>query len=104
MRGIRNSKRIPVGHRNTEIKSQDVVNSPRRVSSSAVSPDLHGLILSGQLQPRHSRASAGLTAIDAGIAGSTWLHEAAAGDARRRIADVVKELRAVGRTGFQSSA
>ena len=55
----------------------------------------------GQLQPKHSRASAGLTTIYARIAGSTGFHQAAARDTRRRIADVVKELRVADRAGIQ---
>ena len=44
------------------------------------------------LQPSHSRASAGLTAIDAGIAGSAGLHQAATGHAGRSVPDVIEEL------------
>lgn len=56
-----------------------------------------------QLQSGHLRASAGLTAIDARVAGSTRLHEAAACGARRTVANVMKELPVVDRAGCQLS-
>jgi hypothetical protein len=45
----------------------------------------------GQMPARHSRAAAGLTTIDAGIAGSTGFHQAAAGHTRRSVAHAIRE-------------
>jgi hypothetical protein len=57
--------------------------SPMRVSSTAISPDPQGMILSALVAPRHLGASAGLATIDAGIAGSTGFHQAATRHTRR---------------------
>jgi hypothetical protein len=81
--------------RNSSMLSIDTRRRPEsrcQFSYSTLRPILIAGSRRDWLEPGPSRATAGLTAIDARIAGPAGLHQAAAGHTRRTVAHVIEEL------------